>query len=118
MNNRDLVVYGALAAAIFYAFSRFDKAKEVLKDLGSAIGSGLFDLFHPDQTGDMLFYTVKFPDRSQHSVPSKSVSSTGRFNRDGVQYQLLVDKGITSGVNKYAIKVTSGVQPVPGQLPW
>lgn len=103
-----LLTWAAIAGIGFFGYkiySGLSAVKDSLSSLGSALGSGLYDLFHPDQTGEMVFYNVLFPDGQKHAIPSRSVDSSGRFTYQGRRYQLLVDKGKQSGVNKYAVPV-------------
>jgi hypothetical protein len=80
------------------------------RNAGEALGSKLFDLFHPNPVGETLYYTVEFPDGRRHSIPSGTVNADGVFTwvgnsvqqGDGRRYRLLIDKRITSGVNKKA----------------
>lgn len=89
-----------------------------LRTFGEAIGSGLYDLFHKNQAGELLFYNVRFADSGkQHAVASGTVSQDGIFMWPQVtnartgkveypsgakRYRLLVDKNISFGVNKTA----------------
>jgi len=75
--------------------------KNALGSVGSALGSGLFDLFHPDQVGESLFYTPTFADGSRHAIASRSVTSLGRFVYNGSTFQLLTGKD----GKRYAVKV-------------
>jgi hypothetical protein len=115
MKSRDTLMIAALGGVLVYLLYRTTTAAaRALASAGEALGSGLFDLFHPDPVGEVLYYSVKFPDGSTHAVPSRSVTSAGRFvNRnlspnypgDGLTYQLFVDKGVASGINKTAFPV-------------
>lgn len=114
MDRKTLLLLAALGIAGFYLYRQFGALKDTLRTAGEAIGSGLFDLFHPDQVGEMLFYKVRFPDGQFHSVPSRAVRPDGTFlNRnlapnyagDGKVYRLLIDKRITVGENKTALPV-------------
>lgn len=62
------------------------------RTIGEAIGSGLFDLFHPDAAGESLYYTATFPDGARHAIPSGSVDAGGRFSYAGLRYQLVTQK--------------------------
>lgn len=76
--------------------------KKALNSLGSAIGSGLFDLFWPasDQVGEMLFYTVTFPDGARHAIASGSVNGGGQFTYNNIRWQMLIEK---SSKMRYAV---------------
>jgi len=104
MNAKDGVTLALIGAAGFVAYKLFGfvggAAKEGLKYLntaGEALGSKLFDLFHPNAVGESLYYTVTFPNGARHAIPSGAVDSAGQF--DYVQpplaarrYQLLTGK--------------------------
>lgn len=114
MKTKDWLLLALFGAGAYFLYRTSTAAQRALATAGEAIGSGLFDLFHPDQVGETLFYTVAFPDGQNHAVPSRSVNSAGRFvNRnlspsypgDGKTYQLVVDKSKPAGVNKAAFPV-------------
>ncbi len=75
--------------------------KNALGSVGSALGSGLFDLFHPDQVGESLFYTPTFADGSRHAIASREVNALGQFTYQNTRYQLLTGR---DGM-RYAVKV-------------
>lgn len=77
-------------------------ARDALTDAGSALGSGLFDLFHKDQAGESLFYTVTFQGGAKHAIASRAVDANGFFNYAGKRFRLLIDRSIVSGNNKFA----------------
>jgi hypothetical protein len=90
MDAKSLVVLAAISAGAYIAYRLFnvasDAAKKVadtLTETGGAIGSKVFDLFHPNQVGETLFYSVTFSgpvgDGQRHSVPSSAVTSDGVF---------------------------------------
>lgn len=82
MKAQDYLILGAVGAGIFLALKLLRPAQAALDALGNAgaaIGSGLFDLFHPNQVGETLFYTTYFPNGSRHAVASQSVSASGQF---------------------------------------
>lgn len=99
------VAIGGIGYLVYQIYSAGSAAKAALNSVGSAIGTGLYDYFHPNETGEMLYYTVEFPDGQRHAVGSKTVDTSGRFTWGGRRYQLLVDKGKPTGVNKYAAPV-------------
>lgn len=113
MKTENLITIGVVAVGAYFVYRAIQEAanvKDKLADVGSAIGSGLFDFFHPDQVGETIFYSVTFPklpigDGQRHAVPSRSVSSQGQFTLPAFfgskRWQLLVDK---NGM-KYAVKV-------------
>lgn len=114
MKGKDWLLLALVAGGAFYLYRTFAGVSRVFTTAGEAIGSGLFDLFHPDQVGEMLFYKAKFPDGKFHAIPSRAVNADGIFlNRnlapnyagDGRKYRLLVDKSISVGENKTAVPV-------------
>jgi hypothetical protein len=90
LNAQNLIVLAAITAGAYFAYRLFnvasDTAKKVadtLTETGGAIGSGLYDLFHPDTTGETTFYIVNFKapvgDGMRHSVPASTVNKDGVF---------------------------------------
>lgn len=113
MEAKDFLVLAVVGVGL-YALSRVldvsQKATAALADVGSALGSGLFDLFHPDQVGETIFYTVTFPappvsDGQRHAVPSRSVSAQGVFTLPqfygSQRWQIVIGKDNL----KYAAKI-------------
>lgn len=95
MNTDKLVNLAIIAAGayIVYKVSKtVPKVGAALNSVGSAIGSGLYDLFHKDQTGEMLYYTPVFPDGSRHAIASGDVSDDGKFFYMLKSYQLVTPK--------------------------
>jgi hypothetical protein len=99
MKPRDLLIFAAIGAGVAWVLSRQLKAAAgaVLNfpaSVGSAIGTGLYDLFHKDQTGILTSktYIVLFPDGQKHAVDSYYVGSTGKFTYAGRAYQLMISK--------------------------
>lgn len=98
MNTRDTILLIGVAGAALFVWHTFTKTKDkilsLLDSAGSAVGSGLFDLFHPDPVGETTFYLVTFPDGVRHSVPSRSVNAKGIFQLPSFygnkRWQLLV----------------------------
>lgn len=105
LDPNTLLVLGALAVGGYLVYRTINKVGDSLATFGGAIGSGLYDLFHKNQAGEQLHYTVKFPDGSQHAVPSGTVSADGIFSYGGKRYRLAIDKRIASGVNKQAFPI-------------
>lgn len=112
MKTKDWLLLALFAGGAYYLYRTATGVSRALTSAGEAIGSGLFDLFHPDQVGETLFYKAKFPDGKFHSVPSRAVNADGIFlNKnlapnypgDGRKYRLLVDRSITVGENKTAV---------------
>lgn len=77
---------GALAYILYKALNVAGAAKEALASAGSAIGTGLYDVLHPNEIGETFFYTVTFPDATRRSIPSKVVSAQGIFRNDDSVY--------------------------------
>jgi len=92
----DSLVTLGIAGALVYAIAKVTGAAgatgRALSSVGSAIGSGLYEFFHPNAAGESLYYTATFPDGSRHAIPSSAVNSSGIFTRESVRYQLLTDK--------------------------
>lgn len=109
MKSDTLFIVGAIGIGAYFIYEAVQKAvavREKLQNVGEAIGSGLFDFFHPDPVGETTFYIPTFPDGTRHSVPSRSVNSRGQFILTqfyGSQvWQLLTSK---SDGKRYAAKV-------------
>jgi hypothetical protein len=48
--------------------------------VGSSIGLGLYDIFHPDEDeGPDTYYSVIFPDGIKHAVSARAISPDGVF---------------------------------------
>lgn len=110
MKPKDLVFLAAIAVGLYAinkAFGIGKKLGEGLSSVGSALGTGLYDLFHPDQTGEMLFYTVQFPNGARHAIPSRSVDKNGQFDYiqpplAATRWQMLLSK---DGKQRFAAPV-------------
>lgn len=114
MDRKTLLLLALLGLGGYYLYRKAADVVKVFRNAGEALGSGLFDLFHPDPVGETLFYTVLFPDGQRHAVPSRAVANDATFvNRnlspnypgDGRKYKIIVDKTKASGVNKTAYPV-------------
>lgn len=114
MDRKTLLMLAVLGFAGYYLYRRAADVVKVFRTAGEALGSGLFDLFHPDPVGERLYYNVLFPDGQRHSVPSRAVANDATFvNRnlspnypgDGRKYKIIVDKTKARGVNKTAYPV-------------
>lgn len=68
------------------------KSLAALNSVGGALGSGLFNILHPDTTGEMLYYIITFPDGKRHAIGSLTVNADGQFSYAGARYQMLVGK--------------------------
>jgi hypothetical protein len=82
MKTDTVLIVGAVGIGLYViaqAVKGLGNIKDTLNDAGAAIGSGLFNLFHPDPVGETLYYTPTFPDGRRHAVPSRSVSRNGQF---------------------------------------
>lgn len=61
-------------------------AASAYTDTTSALGSGLYSLFGPDDKkllGSMSYFLVNFPDGTRHAVPNNSVNASGMFTWTG-----------------------------------
>jgi hypothetical protein len=113
VKTENVLTIGVVAIGVYFVYRAIQEmadVKDKLADVGSAIGSGLFDFFHPDQVGETIFYSVTFPkspiaDGQRHAVPSRSVNAQGQFTLPqffgSTRWQLLKGK---DGM-KYAAKV-------------
>jgi len=103
------LTWAAVAGVAYVGYQVYSTVKGVkgaLNSVGSAIGSGLYDLFHPNEGKKYsLQYRVKFPDGKDHYIFSDDIDKSGRFTWNGRRYQMLVDKGKQTGTNKYATPV-------------
>lgn len=82
MKTEKLILYGLIAGGLYLAFkilNPIQQAGAALVSAGEAIGSGLYDYFHPDELGATMFYVVTFPDNSNHAVDARLIDSDGLF---------------------------------------
>lgn len=98
---KNLGILGAVLGVAFIVARTFSKVTGSLTTFGEAIGSGLYDYFHPDPVGNVVYYVVRFPNGDKHSVPANTVASDGTFTNkgdgivykgDGKRYRLVTDK--------------------------
>jgi hypothetical protein len=101
VKKETALLLGLGGVLAYYLVQKLRGAAEVLTKTGEAIGSGLYDVFHPDPVGEVTFYIVRFPDGALHSIPSRAVASDGTFintgdgrqyKGDGKRYKLLTDR--------------------------
>jgi len=104
VNFEKILTWGAIGAGLYLALQVVGLIKgagSVLTDTGSAIGSGLYDLFHRDPLGETTFYVVTFPDGVNHSIPSRAIDNSGLFKNtgngvnyagDGRDYRVMIRK--------------------------
>ena len=106
-------VAGGALVLVGKALSVGAAVKNALTNVGSAIGTGLYDYLHPNELGDTVFAILIFPDGLKHSVPASRISSSGTFVAknlspqypgDGRTYRVLVDK--SDRLKRYAVPVT------------
>lgn len=71
--------------------------------IGESIGGKLADWFQKS-AAEVTVYNVLLPDGTRTGVPSSAVSGDGYFIRNGVRFRMAVDKSITSGPNKFAVR--------------
>lgn len=76
-------VVGTLAGTI-------NSALPFLDNVGSWIG-GLIPV--KGGTGDMLFYSVTFPDGARHAIGESAVAKDGTFTYDGRRYVMYLQDG-------------------------
>lgn len=112
---------GGVGYLAYQIYSAGSATKGALNSLGSAIGSGLFELIHGDEVRRALApnLIVRFPGDQLHQVPSVAVDSSGRFVNshlapnyagDGRTYQLLKAKTpfTKNGVKTSYVAVPAG----------
>jgi len=104
VNFEKILTWGAIGVGLYLGLKvvgLIEDTGSVLKSSGEAIGSGLFDFFHPDAAGETLYYNVMFPNGQRHAVPSRAVDSNGIFRNsnlspnyagDGLRYRIMVRK--------------------------
>lgn len=106
MRNLEKYLPYLLAGAGLYLVFKLVKAgseaSQILTNTGSAIGSSLYDVFHPDQLGEMVFYTVTFPDNSRHAIGSRDVGADGSFTWAGERWRM-VTKANDPNKMKFAV---------------
>lgn len=101
---KDAAILAAVLGGGYLAYKTFGKARDGLTTVGEKIGSGLYEFFNPDPLRDQLFLAVRFPDGSARSVSADLVDQNGFFTfTDGKRYRILIDKRVTSGINKTAV---------------
>lgn len=84
-----ILTWAAIGGVAFVALKIWNTAsaaKQALTEVGSKIGTGLYDWIHGENAGvgEMTFYAVRFPDGNFHAVPAGKVNPlTGEFvNKD------------------------------------
>jgi hypothetical protein len=101
MKTENLITLGVAGAAIYLLYKSFGIGKSAvnaLNDTGSAIGSGLYDIFNPSQDINSTFWIVTFPNGANHAINAMNVRSDGTFTYDdGRNYQI-----VTANGKKYA----------------
>lgn len=75
-------VFGAVSTVASGVGSAVSAVGGALTNTGEAIGSGLYDLVHPNELGSMDYLVVSFPD-GKHAVPADSVNANGLFTWTG-----------------------------------
>lgn len=82
MKTEDIKNLGIVAALGFGAYALYttlNAARKGLTTVGDAIGSGLYDFFHPNEMGETKFFLVTFPDGQRHSIPASYIDASGIF---------------------------------------
>jgi hypothetical protein len=116
VNFEKILTWGAIFGGLFLAYKVYsgvkavtDAAGNAINTVGSAIGSGLFRMFGPEDRTDSTYYMPVFPDGKSHAVPASRVNAAGRFTNsnltpnypgDGRLYQLVLRK---SDNKRYAV---------------
>ncbi len=117
-NLEKVLTWTALAATIYVGWQAWkvgSAVKNTLNNVGSAVGTGLYDYLHPGELGETIFITAYFPDGSRRAIPGSKVNSSGIFTNtglwgtysaykdDGKKYRILADK--KDRTKKYAVPV-------------
>jgi hypothetical protein len=106
VNVEKIVFYGALLLGgyvVYRTVTAVSRTASTIKAgtdaVGSAIGRGLYDLFHPNanERATSTMFGVWFPPSGGfpgafHAVDSLDVDSSGMFKREGIKYQMLILK--------------------------
>jgi hypothetical protein len=82
-----LAIYAGVGVALYYVIKNIPAAisagatagLKALENVGSALGTGLYERIHPGAVGETVFHIVTFPNGSRHSIPSGSVNDKGQF---------------------------------------
>lgn len=100
------VALGGVAYVVYQFVSTASAAKDALNSVGSAIGTGLYEVFHPSDGQRVVSPTIsfRFPDGTVGAVEAVDVDKDGRFTyfRTGRRYQLMKKAGDTK---TYAVPV-------------
>lgn len=92
MKREELWLIGGLALAAYLILRKpfviAGEAAQAVVNFGGKVGSVVYDIVNPAPAGEMLFYTVNFPDGSRHAIPSGIVSTGGFFEYAGNRYRL------------------------------
>lgn len=87
-NTQDLLVKLALVAGGAYALYWFftsglakigGAVGSAVTQVGASIGGGLYEWLHSNAAGDLLYYTITFPNGSRHAIPASDVHN-GEFD--------------------------------------
>ncbi len=123
VNFEKYLTWGAIIGVGYVALKALGfigSVKSGLNEFGSAVGTTLYDWFHPNEVGEKLFYIVRFPDGQFHSVPSLTVANDGTFTNkgtpplyigDGKVYRIAI--GTTVFKNPNNASMTTNKQAVP-----
>lgn len=90
MKTRDWLILLAAAGAAYYLYKKVALIPAVLTSTGEAIGSGLYDWFHPDAGAQETDYYVHFSNGNYY-IPSTTVDSAGLFTFRGAQFRIMND---------------------------
>lgn len=61
-----------------------------LSKTGEDIGGAVFDIFHPTDVNDNLYYRVIFPDNQAHAIHATDIDKSGYFYFNGQRYQMVL----------------------------
>jgi hypothetical protein len=89
VDKKTWLLLGVGAVLVYFAYRKIADvgaaAGAALTATGEKIGGGIYELFHPNTTGDMYDYTVHFSNGA-HSIPASQVDSAGRFTYNGQRF--------------------------------
>lgn len=92
MRREEIWLIAGIALAVYFVlrkpFEIAGQAAEAVTEFGGKVGSVIYDIVNPSQTGEMLYYTPLFPDGTRHAIASGSVRSGGYFTYQGAEYRL------------------------------
>lgn len=82
-----LAIYAGVGFALYYVIKNLPAivaqgataGLKALNDVGSALGTGLYERINPGAVGETTFHLVTFPNGSRHAIASGNVNDKGQF---------------------------------------